>query len=313
MSAHAADGEVVSLVSRLRDALIAMGKLTPEGAVRIDGAMRNQGLGFGDAALHLGLITPEELAAATEAARKLSPEAPDGIVEGALHRMAFNRGLPVKYTGIVKAGPSIMLLREPDSIFSEQIRALRTELLLLNSSSRSGNLVGILSPCKGEGRTQLCAELAIAFSQLGQRALLVDADLRRPRVHALFESVNGTDNSFGLGQALESGSVPQLLAVEKLPHLSVLVAGRSVPNPLELLTNGHFQRQMADWRKKYGIILIDTPPISDYADGLAIASFADQVVIVGRADSTPHRNMKEMLRRMGGTQSRIVGAVINSF
>jgi hypothetical protein len=228
VSVEATDGEVVSLISRLRDALIAAGKLTPEGAVRIDEAMRTMGLGFGDAAIRLGLITPEELAEAIQAARELSPKAPDGIVEGALHRASFNRALPVKYVGMVKDGPSLILVRDPDNAYSEQIRALRTELLLLNGASRSGNLIVILSPCQGEGRTQLCAELAIAFSQLGQRTLLVDADLRRPRVHALFES----DNAVGLGQALASGGVPQLLGVEKLPHLSVLIAGPSIPNPL---------------------------------------------------------------------------------
>jgi len=246
---------------------------------------------------------------AAHEARQLPPKAPDGIVEGALHRMSSNRSLPVKYLGMVKAGPSLMLVRDPDNAYSEQIRALRTELLLLNGASRSGNLIVILSPCRGEGRTQLCAELAIAFSQLGQRTLLVDADLRRPRVHTLFE----TDNSVGLGQSLASRGAPLLLGVEKLPHLSVLIAGPSVPNPLELLTNGHFQRQMAEWRKKYSMVIIDTPPITEFADGLAIASFAEQVLIVGRSDSTPHNNMKEMLRRMAGTQSRIVGAVINSF
>jgi protein-tyrosine kinase len=309
MSVEAADGEIVSLESRLRDALIARGRLTPEGAVRIHEAMRTLGLGFADAALRLALITPEELAEATQTARQLPPKSPDGIVEGALHRMSFNRGLPVKYVGMVKAGPALILVRDPDSAYSEQIRALRTELLLLNGASRSGNSIVMLSPCRGEGRTQLCAELAIAFSQLGQRTLLVDADLRRPRVHSLFES----DNSVGLGQALASGGVPQLLGVEKLAHLSVLIAGPAVPNPLELLTNGHFQRQMSDWRKKYSMIIIDTPPITDFADGLAIAAFAEQVVIVGRSGSTPHQNIKEMLRRMGGTQSRVVGAVINSF
>jgi receptor protein-tyrosine kinase len=310
MSVEATDGEVVSLVSKLRDALSAMGRLTPEGALRIDEAMRTMGLEFGDAAIQLGLITHEEFAEALQAVRQVPPKAPEGILEGALHRTSFNRGLPVKYVGMVKPGPSLILVHDPDKAYSEQIRSLRTELLLLNSASRGGgNLIVILSPCQGEGRTQLCAELAIAFSQLGKRTLLVDADLRRPRVHALFES----DNMVGLGQALTSGGAPLLLGVEKLPHLSVLIAGPSVPNPLELLTNGHFQRQLSDWRKKYSMIIIDTPPITEYADGLAIASFAEQVLIVGRTDSTPHKNMKEMLRRMGGIQSRIVGAVINSF
>jgi protein-tyrosine kinase len=309
MSVEATDGEVVSLVTRLRNALIEMGRLTPEGALRIDEAMRTIGLEFGDAALRLGLLTPEDLAEATQAAKKLPPAATDGIFEGAIHRMSLNRGLPVKYVGKVAPGPSIIMLRDPDNIYSEQIRALRTELLLLNSGSRSGNSIVILSPCRGEGRTQLCAELSIAFSQLGKRTLLVDADLRRPRVHSLFESHNG----FGLGQALASGGVPELLGVDILPHLSVLIAGSNIPNPLEVLTNGHFQRQISDWRKKYSMIIIDTPPITEFADGLAIASFAEQVLVVGRVGSTPHKNMKEMLRRMAGTQSRIVGAVINSF
>ncbi len=310
MSAEATDGNVVSLVSRLREALIAMGRLTPQGAVLIEETMQDTGLGFGDAAIQLGVITPAELAAAIQAARELSSKAPDGIVQGAIYRMSSTRSLPVKYIRTVKAGPSLTLVHDSDNAYSEQIRALRTELILLNGTSRTRNsTLVILSPCQGEGRTQLCAELAIAFSQLGQRTLLVDADLRRPRVHALFES----DNNLGLGQALASGGVPQLLGVEDLPHMSVLTAGPSVPNPLELLTNGHFQRQLSEWRKKFNMVIIDTPPITEFADGLAIASFADQVVIVGRLGSTPHRNIKEMLRRMAGTQSRIVGAVINSF
>jgi protein-tyrosine kinase len=310
MSAEPADGEVISLVSRLRDALIATGRLTPEDAQHLERVMGSMGLSFGEAAIQLGMITEHELADATEMARRLPPKASDGIVEGAIHRMSFNRNLPGKYVGMVKPGKALTLVRDPDNAYCEQIRALRTELLLLNGPSRStGNSNVILSACRGEGRTQLCAELAVAFSQLGQRTLLVDADLRRPRVHSLFDA----DNLLGLGPALASGGIPQLLGVDKLPHLSVLTSGPLVPNPLELLTNGHFQRQMSDWRKKYNMIIIDTPPITEFADGLAIASFADQVVVVGRSGSTPLKNMKEMLRRMAGTQSRIVGAVINSF
>ena len=70
--------------------------------------------------------------------------------------MSFNRSLPVKYLGMVKPGPSLIMARDPDNPYGEQIRALRTELLLLNGASRGGNLTVILSPCRGEGRTQLC-------------------------------------------------------------------------------------------------------------------------------------------------------------
>ena len=125
MSVEATNGEVVSLVSRLRDALIAKGKLTQEGAVRIEEAMRARSLGYGDAAIQLGLITPADLEEAAEVARQLSPKTADGIVEGAMNKMAFNRGLPVKYVGVVRAGPSLILVNDPDNSYCEQIRALR--------------------------------------------------------------------------------------------------------------------------------------------------------------------------------------------
>jgi protein-tyrosine kinase len=309
MSVDAADEGFVSLTDRVRDELIAAGKLTREGAARIEEAMRTMGLGFADAAMRLGLITQANLAEALDAARQTPRWSGEGIVQSALQRVPGARNLPVKYAGSVKVGRSLMVVHEPDSAFSEQIRALRTELLLLNSTALGGNTIAVLSPCGGEGRTQLCAELAIAFSQVGRKTLLVDADLRKPRIQTMFEPTA----SVGLAQALTHGGAGQLLGVDTLPNLSLLTAGAAMPNPLELLSNGHFQRYMADWRNKYQMVILDTPPITDYADGLAIASSAEQVLVISRADSTPHKEMREMLRRLAATQSRIVGSVINKF
>jgi hypothetical protein len=209
MNVDAIDGELVHLETRLRDILVEMGRLTPEAAAHIDKAVGIWQLGFGETFVQLGLITREELEKATQAAQELPPIAPDDTV-GASQGISLNRGMPVKYVGMVKAGPSLMLVHDPGNTYSEQIRALRTELLLLNGASDSGNAIVILSPCQGECRTQLCAELAIAFSQLGRHTLLVDADLRRPRIHALFQS----QNTLALGRALALGGVPQPLGVE---------------------------------------------------------------------------------------------------
>lgn len=308
MTAETQDSELTHTAGTLRDALIAMGRLTAEDALRIDDVMRTTNCGFGDAAIQLGLITAEDIEEAINATRQAAPKSGDGVILGAFRKRPLSRNLPVKYVRTVKAGPDLTLVRDPDGPYSEQIRALRTELLL-NDASNHGILIAVLSPCRGEGRTQLCSELAIAFSQLGQRTLLVDADLRRPRIHELFES----SNSVGLAQALAAASAPEMVAVEGLPSLSVLISGANVPNPLELLTNGNFQFQLADLRKQYNIIVMDTPPVSEFADGLAIASCAEQIVIVSRSGFTPHRDMKEALRRLGNTQTRIVGAVVNAF
>lgn len=308
-NAAAPVAESVALRDRVRDSLLQSGVLTPEGAARIEEAMRSMGLEFGDAALHLGLVTHAELSAALESTRRTFADRSDGIIEGALQILAGSRNLPVKYQGVVRVGPTLSLVADPDSAYSERIRSLRTELLMLDGDALGGTSIALLSPCKGEGRTQLSAELAIAFSQLGRRTLLVDADLRRPGMHKLFNS----ENSPGLAQALALRKEPPLLSVEKLPHLSLLTAGPVMQNPLELLSSHHFEQQMRDWRKKYHMVILDTPPISEYADGLAITSCAEQALIVNRADSTPHKSMKEMLRRVATTRSRIVGAVINRF
>jgi protein-tyrosine kinase len=180
MTVDAPHSGFVGLATRLRHVLLETGQLTHEDAQRVEDVMRNRELGFDEAAIELGLITPEDLAAATLlAAQPLAPGR-DEFIRRANHGFSTTRNLPVKYVGIVKAGPSLNLIRDPDNAYSEQIRALRTELVLNNGGTDRGSSIAVLSACQNEGRTQLCAELAIAFAQLGKRTLLVDADLRRP-------------------------------------------------------------------------------------------------------------------------------------
>ena len=125
----------------------------------------------------------------------------------------------------------------------------------------SGNVVALVSPGRGEGRSQLCAELAIAFAQLGRRTLLVDADLRHPRQHVLFTA----ENQWGLAQTLALGEAAYLHAVEGLPELAVLTSGTIAPNPLELVSHRRFERLISEMRRQYDFIVIDTPAISLYA------------------------------------------------
>lgn len=192
---------------------------------------------------------------------------------------------------------------------SEQIRKLRTELLLRNESSNSANIVSVLSPCPREGRSQLAAELAISFAQLGRPTLLVDADLRHPRQHALFN----TDNSFGLSQALASGQRPQLRRVIGLPALFLLTSGPTPVDPLELLSDRWFEILVAEWRKSFRFVVVDTPAAGRYADSLVIATIVGRILSVSHAGCTPYKDTRNMLRSLAATQSRILGAVINHF
>ncbi len=209
-----------------------------------------------------------------------------------------------------RPGRSLALAHEPYDPYSERVRALRTELLLRRESGSGALSVVLVSPCPGEGRSQLAAELAVAFARLGRPTLLVDADMRHPRQHELFR----LDNRRGLSDALRNEAPPQLRAIEGLPHLSVLTSGAVLPNSaLELLAEDRFHELVEEWRSRYAFMLFDTPPIQRYSDGLAVSTKVGHVLTLTRAEHTPYREARDLLRRLAATQARVLGAVINRF
>jgi receptor protein-tyrosine kinase len=202
------------------------------------------------------------------------------------------------------------MMHDPYDPRCEAVRALRTELLLRRDpASERGDILALLSPCATEGRSMLAAELAIALSQLCRPTLLVDADLRHPRQHALF----GTGIDPGLSQVLEHGAKPTLRSVQDLPWLSLVTAGAVPHNPLELLSSSRFASVIADWREKFEFVVIDTPPVTQFSDGLAVASIVGRVLALSRAHHTPYKNMRDMLLRLTATRSHLLGAVLGHF
>jgi receptor protein-tyrosine kinase len=293
----------------MRDALIMHFGLNEFSVAKIYETMQTTGLTFADAAMRLGIFTMEE---AEQALLNLSsrPVAPDSaLIETAIRRIATDRHVVLRQGERVKPSPRLILAHDPENPRSERMRALRTELLLLHEGGRGANVVPVLSASAGEGRSQLCGELAISFAQLGRRTLLVDADLRRPQQHILF----GSSNEHGLSQAVAHNEKPYFHPVAGLPQMHLLTAGPIPPNPLELLSDGRFANLLAEWRNAYEFVVLDTPPVSRCADGLAVATMAARVLVVSRAQHTSYKSTREMLRRLTTTQSRILGAVLNHF
>ncbi len=273
--------------SVLKAALIRRCALSELVVARISEAERRLGVCFSDAAISVGVVTPEEV----EAAR------------------VTERRLVVVHRERVKPDASLTLIRDPFDPHSETVRSLRTELLLRRDTPGQADVMVVMSPCSGEGRSQLAAELAIAFSQLGQPTLLVDADLRHPRQHILF----GADNKQGLSDAIALDVTPYLHPVEDLPHLSLLTAGPLPTNPLELLCDNRFEKLIDDWRSNFAYVVFDTAPVGKYSDALAVATLVGRVLALCRAQHTPYTDTRNMLRRLAATQSRVLGAVVNHF
>lgn len=291
------------------DALILLFRLPDEAIDSIKDAMKSLHVSFSEAALHTGLVTQNELDQAHEWIRRQTSNQGRSIVEEALRRRSTRREVAVWAGERVSPGQQLVLAHYPDHERSEALRSLRTELLMRTSGRRGAAIFALLSPCANEGRSQLCADLAIAFAQLGSKTLLVDADMRNPGLHTLF----GADNQIGLAQALDDGSAPRVYAVNGTPQMELLTAGSPPHNPLELLSGSRFSQLVAEWRRSYEFVVIDTPPTSQFSDGLPIATAAGNVVLLGRKNSTSYSLTTELCRRLETTHARIVGAVLNSF
>lgn len=204
---------------------------------------------------------------------------------------------------------SLSMVHDPRDPRCTRLRSLRNELLLRRGSADRGHIVPLLSPCAGEGRSQLAAELAIAFAQTGRPTLLVDADLRGPRQHALFSIPNGP----GLAEAIESGQRPALHAVRGLPRLFLLTAGEAPDDPLLMLSSRRFEMLLEEWSDTFEHVVIDTAPAAPFGDGIAVAAAAGRALVLSRTRHTPMHDLQDLLANLGAARSQVVGAVISHF
>ena len=302
------------LESRRRAILISKCNLGSGQLERILRHAQNHATEFGEAAVTLKIITQQELEDAYALADARDNSTTVTLIEKALRKLSgakqYQTSSQTLVSHKVRPAKSLALVHDPYNDRSEKLRALATELMLLTGTSNKGSVITLVSPQNGEGRSQLAAELAIAFAQLDRNTLLVDADIRQPRQHNLFE---GADERGGLAHALAEGTDPNLHAVEGVDHLHLLVAGEKPSNPLELLSSSYFKKLVGLWRRQYDFVIIDTPPISQYADGLATVTVGGNALLVSRAQHSQYKDTKEMLRRLAATQSQILGAVINYF
>ena len=266
--------------------LVDWGRLSQESAQRILEFQKKAGLPFGEAGIAMGLLTEDDVR------QVLS--------------MQFGHVCLPEDSGFAK---DLVAAHQPDSEAVEQLRALRSQLMLrwFENDARQGAMA-IVSPGTGEGRSYIAANLAVLFAQLGKRTLLIDADLRRPRQHRLFNLPSRVGLSTILSGRAGWEAVSEIKAIS---DLWVLPAGALPPNPQELLARAGFARLVAALRSSYEVILIDTPATNTCADAGTIAVRAGAALMLACRDrsSVPRlARLTDDLRQFGVT---IVGAVLN--
>ena len=273
--------------------LVEEGKLSPGQVERVLEVAGKLGIRFGEAAVRLHLITEEEVRFALA------------------QQYDFPHLLHDTDEKAVQPSRELVAAFAPFHPRTEEMRALRTQLLIrwYNPQAHRNALV-IASPGSAEGRSYVAANLAVVFSQLGARTLLLDADLRKSRQHEIF----GLPGSNGLstllaGRVDHSSTYP----IPGLNRLSVLPAGPLPPNPQELLSRPAFTALLKDLQSLYDVVIIDTPPARQYADAQSVAYRAGDALVIARKDHTAVSATSKVVQEMAGTGARVVGTVINSY
>jgi capsular exopolysaccharide synthesis family protein len=180
---------------------------------------------------------------------------------------------------------------------------------MLAKSGEHPKVILITSAIPWEGKSNLCVNLAASFAQQGKNVLLVEADMRRPRLGQQF----GLSSKEGLGTLLSSDSSAGLPATHAtIPNLSVLLCGPIPPYPSELLASARMKELMREWRKQYDIVVLDGPPVLPVVDALILCEMADSTIQVARHNLTSRTSLKRAHGLLEAHTDRSIGVVLNA-
>lgn len=199
------------------------------------------------------------------------------------------------------------VIDSPRSAFSESYKALRTAILLSKSEGAPGRIL-ITSPGPSAGKTTTTINLAMAMAQSEKKVLLIDADLRKPRIHKIFNK----SNQNGLSNYLAGDGGENLLQKGPIENLSLITSGPVPPNPSELLSSRRMEKMLEDLSNKFDVIICDSPPLMSVADARILSRMFDGTILVVRARQTPFDMAAKAIKSLTDVNAPILGMVINA-
>jgi succinoglycan biosynthesis transport protein ExoP len=205
--------------------------------------------------------------------------------------------------------PSELVVHEqPMSGIAEAARSIRTNLMFMNPDHPHRKLL-VTSAAPSEGKTTVACSIAIALAQGGQRVCLVDCDLRRPRIHRIFDRAGeaGVTNVI-VGDA----TIDQVVKPTLVENLWAVPAGPTPPNPADMLHSERFKKFLSELAERFDRVIIDSPPLAPVTDSAIISTLVDGTVFVVRAFATTRQLSRRGLRALRDVDSPVVGAVLNA-
>jgi succinoglycan biosynthesis transport protein ExoP len=203
--------------------------------------------------------------------------------------------------------------RKP-SLLSEAFRATLTSILFVGDNGSRPRIVALTSANAGDGKTTVTTNLAIAMAEVRGNVLIIDADLRRPRLHDVFELTNERGLSDLLKEpALSADLISQTIRPTRVPGLAVLTSGAPTHTAANLLHSANLTDLLVMLKSRYDMVLIDTPPMLQLADARLIGRHADAVILVARAQQTTRDAIIAAYQRLVEDRIRILGTVLNDW
>ena len=195
---------------------------------------------------------------------------------------------------------------DPKSPISEVFRLLRTNIQYINKDEKSTAIM-LTSTTPANGKTFVTANLAITLAQANKRVILVDSDIRKPRLHKVFE----LENTMGLSDYLRNSSDGLYIRKTNIENLSIVTAGTMVNNPSELIGQEKFKKTIEAIKEKYDYVIIDSSPILMVTDSILVSRVVDATILIAIYNKTRIDDLKSAVRRINYVGGNVAGVVVN--
>ncbi len=220
---------------------------------------------------------------------------------------AYARGRKKVGAGFIEGGPELIVHNFPMSGIAEASRTIRTNLLFMAPDHPFKTLL-VTSAGPSEGKTTVACCIAIAMAQADQKVVLIDCDLRKPRIHRIFRK----GSSVGVTTALLEEDITNAVLATDVPNLSIIPAGPIPPNPAELFHSERFRKFLEQVQGKFDRVILDSPPVVAVTDAVVLSTLVDGTMLVVRAFRTPKELARHALRALLDVGAVTAGAVLNS-
>jgi protein-tyrosine kinase len=282
--------EAMAVVDQMIGEILSKSKsLKPDQIGAILAHQKQTGSRFGEAAVQLGVVSSDDV----------------------LYALAQQFHYPYSPVAKQKLNVELVTAAQPFSKQAEAFRAIRGQLLLkaFNDEGQKRALT-VISANQGDGKTFFAANIGIVLSQLGGKTLLVDADMRNPRLHDVF----GVPNNTGLSGLLSGRSSAQAIcSIDDLPSLFLLPSGPIPPNPIELIERPAFSILMGELVNKFDYVIVDTPAAVHGSDSSALSLKCGASLCITRKGNSKMVGVQDLIATMSAGEVKLAGVILNEY